>query len=91
MRGPEEDLCELDREWDRVHIQTSWKLEACFKPVQNPLPLSHHEVCPRDEVNIDESNPIEETVLHDVAQSHDGHTLVPSPQGEVPLGEMKEN
>ena len=26
---------------DQVHIQTSWKVEACFKPMHNPLPLSH--------------------------------------------------
>ena len=91
VKGAEEDLCELDSEWNHVHIQTSWKLEACFKPMQTPLPLSHTKVCPRNEADVEESNPPEETVLHDVAQSYDGHPLVTSPQGEVTLGEVKEN
>ena len=94
VRGTEEDLCELDSEWDHVHIQTSWKLETCFiKPMQNPLPLSHSKVCSRNEADTqaEESNLPEETVLHDAARSHDGHPLVASPQGEVPLGEVKEN
>ena len=66
--------------------QTSWKLEACFKPMQNPLPFSHSKVCPRNVADTDESNLPEETILHDVAQSHDEHPLVCKPSGGGPPG-----
>jgi len=71
---------------DHVHIQTSWKLEAGFKPMQNPLPVSHSKVCPGSEADTDESNLPKETVLHD-----DEHPLVCNPSGGGPLGEVKEN
>ena len=91
MRGTEEDFCALESKWDHVHIQTSWRLKACFKPMQPLLPPSDPKVCPRNEADTEESNLPEETVLYNVAQSHDGHPLVASLHGEVPLGKVKEN
>ena len=31
MHGNEESLANLDSLWERGQIQTSWKLEPCFK------------------------------------------------------------
>ena len=33
LHGDEKDLCTLDEEWDKVHLQTSWRLESCFAPL----------------------------------------------------------
>ena len=38
VKGEEEQLKELDGEWDRVMIQTSWKLEPCYMPKPSPAP-----------------------------------------------------
>ena len=32
IKGDEQLLCELEGEWDRVSLQTNWKLESCTKP-----------------------------------------------------------
>ena len=41
IKGDEQLLCELEREWDRVSLQTNWKIERCTKPsdtvVQPPI------------------------------------------------------
>ena len=33
LHGDEKDLCILDEEWNKVHLQTSWRLENCFAPL----------------------------------------------------------
>ena len=33
IHASESVLQSLDARWEAVHLQTSWKLEACFKPV----------------------------------------------------------
>ena len=33
VHGDEKELCVLDGEWDKVHLQTSWRLEKCFAPL----------------------------------------------------------
>ena len=38
VRGSEEDLCNLDNEWDRINHQTPWELEVCYRLVENPPP-----------------------------------------------------
>lgn len=35
IHGDEQDLCKLDEEWDKVHLQTNWRLENCFAPSNN--------------------------------------------------------
>ena len=30
LKGNEDVLCELEGEWDRVNLQTEWKLESCY-------------------------------------------------------------
>ena len=32
LKGPEPTLCKLADEWDKVSLQTNWKLEPCTKP-----------------------------------------------------------
>ena len=32
LKGPEPTLCKLADEWDKVSLQTNWKLETCTKP-----------------------------------------------------------
>lgn len=38
IRGSESDLTILEKEWEKVSIQTSWVLEPCFMPKQKPAP-----------------------------------------------------
>ena len=33
IRGEEADLLVLDQEWEAVHMQTTWKLECCHRPI----------------------------------------------------------
>lgn len=33
IHGDEKDLCTLDEDWHKVHLQTSWRLESCFAPI----------------------------------------------------------
>ena len=35
IHGDEQDLCTLDDDWDKVHLQTNWRLENCFAPSNN--------------------------------------------------------
>ena len=35
VRGEEEVFQVLQREWEGIHTQTSWKLERCHRPVQS--------------------------------------------------------
>ena len=32
LKGDEKDLCDLEKEWHSVVLQTKWKLEFCYKP-----------------------------------------------------------
>ena len=32
LKGDEKDLCDLEKEWNVVALQTQWKLEYCYKP-----------------------------------------------------------
>ena len=38
LRGSEDVLKELEREWERVQLQTTWQLMPCLKYVDNPPP-----------------------------------------------------
>ena len=33
VHGDEKELCALDGEWNKVQLQTSWRLENCFAPL----------------------------------------------------------
>lgn len=35
VHGSESDLSVLENEWERIELQTSWKLEPCFMPVES--------------------------------------------------------
>ena len=90
MRGSEEDLCNLENEWDRINIQTS--LEVCYKLVENPPPQDQASAnCESDAANhdycADKSILSETTSLQDTTQSCPEHPLAASPQGETPLRE----
>jgi len=92
VRGSEEDLCNLENEWDRINIQTSWKLEVCYKLIENPPPQDQASVnCELDTANhdsgADKSILSETTSLQDTTQSCPEHPLATSPQGETPLRE----
>ena len=94
VRGSEEDLCNLENEWDRINIQTSWKLEVCYKLVENPPPQDQDQAsanCETDAANhdsgADKSILSETTSLQDTTQSCPEHPLATSPQGETPLRE----
>lgn len=52
LKGDEKDLCDLEKEWNLVILQTNWKLESCFKPqnattvntsAKNHIPPEHVE------------------------------------------------
>ena len=94
VRGSEEDLCNLENEWDRIKIQTSWKLEVCYKLIENPPPQDQDQAsanCESDTANhdsgTDKSILSETTSLQDTTQSCPEHPLATSPQGETPLRE----
>jgi len=46
LHAEEAQLKQLEQEWERVHLQTSWKLEPCYK---HPLTPSHQETVPAAE------------------------------------------
>ena len=92
VRGSEEDLCNLGNEWDHINIQTSWKLEMCYKLIENPPPQDQASVnCELDTANhdsgADKSILSETTSLQDTTQSCPEHPLATSPQWETPLRE----
>lgn len=33
LHGDEKELCMLDKDWSKVHLQTSWRLESCYAPL----------------------------------------------------------
>lgn len=50
IRGEEEVLIELKQIWERVSIQTSWRLEECF--VYRELPLEQSDGAPPDPISL---------------------------------------
>ena len=40
IRRNEEDLLQLDKEWDQVEMQLGWKLENCYRPIGLQKPSS---------------------------------------------------
>ena len=32
IHGEESKLCELENEWERISVQTSWEIRSCFMP-----------------------------------------------------------
>ena len=93
MRGSEEDLCNLENEWDRINIQTSWKLEVCYKLVENPPPQDQDQAsanCESDAANhdsgADKSILSETTSLQDTTQSCPEHPLAKPSGGDPPEG-----
>ena len=41
LRAEEAVLNQLEQEWEKVQLQTSWKLEPCYKlPTDSPTPLA---------------------------------------------------
>ena len=36
VHADEKILCELESKWDEVHLHTSWMLQTCSKPDNNP-------------------------------------------------------
>ena len=91
VRDSEEDLCNLENEWDRIKIQTSWKLEVCYKLIENPPPQDQDQAsanCESDTANhdsgTDKSILSETTSLQDTTQSCPEHPLAKSPRGRPP-------
>ena len=41
VRGSEPDLQTLEQEWDKVHSQTEWKLEHCYKPLSTSPEIAY--------------------------------------------------
>ena len=37
LPGDEKDLCTLDEDWSKVHLQTGWRLESCYTPLTTDL------------------------------------------------------
>ena len=37
LHGDEKDLCTLDEDWSKVHLQTGWRLESCYTPLTTNL------------------------------------------------------
>ena len=46
LHNSESMLCELEEKWPQVNLQTSWKLEPCYKPIDSLSPGS--DSCPSD-------------------------------------------
>ena len=36
LKGDEPDLATMEREWQQVSLQLSWKIEPCYKPLSCP-------------------------------------------------------
>ena len=36
LKGEEPDLATMEREWQQVSLQLSWKIEPCYKPLSCP-------------------------------------------------------
>ena len=57
VKGNEKVLEELETQWERVQLQTGWKLEACFMPSSAPLSISDSkENDSSSELNSDSAN-----------------------------------
>ena len=80
MRGLQEDLCNVESDWGHVNIQTSWKIEACYKLVLKSLLIVSQKL---QEPDVDSINLFKETESHD--EVHIEQPLVVIPQGESPL------
>ena len=48
LHGSESLLCELEEKWPQVYMQTSWKLQPCYKPIDSLSPGS--DSCPSDNI-----------------------------------------
>ena len=48
LHGSESLLCDLEEKWPQVNLQTSWKLEPCYKPIDSLSPGS--DSCPSDNI-----------------------------------------
>ena len=60
VKGNEEVLAQLEREWERVSLQTSWKLEPCTKPKtadDKPSPSDPPSSSPNSQPNPSDNNP----------------------------------
>lgn len=61
LKGEEETLKVVEREWNNVHLQTNWKLEACFKPT-DANDIAVHTVCG--------NNVVAENMVHQHPSAH---------------------
>lgn len=59
VHGSESDLAILEKEWEKVNIQTSWVLEPCFMPKQKSAPALTRDVASSQESS---SQSVESTV-----------------------------
>ena len=66
LRAEEAVLNQLEQEWEKVQLQTSWKLEPCYKlPTDSPAPLAQESTqldtstTQSENVNISTENPDE--------------------------------
>lgn len=63
VKGSESDLEELEKEWDRVQLQTGWKLEMCYM-TSSSIPehdTPHMDAAPHSESNVSVTSPDRES------------------------------
>ena len=56
VKGSETDLEELEKEWDRVQLQTGWKLENCYMTLSPLLPSNPELIHPSTPEKHDETS-----------------------------------
>ena len=67
IHDDEDILCALDAKWNLIEVQTSWKLESCYRPISSD---SHSST-----INLKHSAIVEEAVQPaDKVPEHDSHS-----------------
>jgi hypothetical protein len=75
LRGNEEILQGLERDWEKVKFQTGWQLEYCTKPIVNPSPTDPPPATPTATTQLLQTTANRENPTAPVSNSSD----VPSP------------
>ena len=67
IHDDEDTLCALDAKWNLIEVQTSWKLESCYRPISSD---SHSST-----IDLKHSAIVEEAVQPaDKVPEHDSHS-----------------
>ena len=93
LKGDETDLCELEKEWNLVTLQTKWKLEYCYKSMN--VIVDDSSAAPTVNVQANDSSATANDVMSSTyTNDNDSNDSVPTPTNAptpVDLNQLSNN